>query len=71
MAPALAGAVVTVLAAIDHVAVPRRLIVVHAGSALVAALGCVVGFIVAAFIIRRVSTVEQQQESFGDSIVFL
>jgi uncharacterized membrane protein YdjX (TVP38/TMEM64 family) len=36
-----------------------------------AALGCVVGFIVASFIIRRVSTVEQQQESSGDSIVFL
>jgi hypothetical protein len=35
------------------------------------ALGCVVGFVVAAFIIRRVSTVEQQAESSGDSIVFL
>ena len=36
-----------------------------------AALGCIVGFIVAAFIIRRVSTVEQERESSGDSIVFL
>jgi hypothetical protein len=35
-----------------------------------AALGCLVGFIVAAFIIRRVSTVEHHTSS-GDSIVFL
>jgi TRAP-type C4-dicarboxylate transport system permease large subunit len=35
-----------------------------------AALGCVVGFILAAVVIRRVSTVEHQ-ESSGDSIVFL
>jgi len=35
-----------------------------------AALGCVIGFIIAAVIIRRVSTVEHQ-ESSGDSIVFL
>ena len=35
------------------------------------ALGCVFGFVVAAFIIRRVSTVEQEQESSRDSIVFL
>jgi hypothetical protein len=36
-----------------------------------AAFACVAGFIIAGFIIRRVSTVEQQQESSGDSIVFL
>jgi uncharacterized protein involved in exopolysaccharide biosynthesis len=36
-----------------------------------AALGCALGFIVAAFIIRRVSTVEPQQASSDDSIVFL
>jgi hypothetical protein len=36
-----------------------------------AALCCVLGFIVAAFIIRRVSTVEQQGEKSDDSIVFL
>jgi hypothetical protein len=34
------------------------------------ALGCVIGFIIAAVIIRRVSTVEHQ-ETPGDSIVFL
>jgi hypothetical protein len=34
------------------------------------ALGFAIGFIVAAFIIRRVSTVERQTSS-GDSIVFL
>jgi hypothetical protein len=35
-----------------------------------AALACVLGFVVAAFIIRRGSTVEPERSS-GDSIVFL
>ncbi len=35
-----------------------------------AALGCVIGFVVAAFIIRSVSTVERETSS-EDSIVFL
>jgi uncharacterized membrane protein YccC len=35
-----------------------------------AALGCVIGFVVAAFVIRRVSTVERETSS-EDSIVFL
>ena len=34
------------------------------------ALGCVVGFVVAAVVIRRMSTVEHQEAS-DDSIVFL
>jgi hypothetical protein len=35
-----------------------------------AAFGCIIGFIVAAVVIRRMSIVEHQ-ESSGDSIVFL
>jgi hypothetical protein len=35
-----------------------------------AALGCIIGFVVAAFVIRRVSTVERETSS-EDSIVFL
>jgi hypothetical protein len=35
-----------------------------------AALGCVIGFVVAGFVIRRVSTVERETFS-EDSIVFL
>jgi hypothetical protein len=35
-----------------------------------AALACFVGFVLAAFIIRRVSVVERETSS-GDSIVFL
>jgi TRAP-type C4-dicarboxylate transport system permease large subunit len=35
-----------------------------------AAMACVVGFVVAAFVIRRGSTVEHERSS-GDSIVFL
>jgi len=35
-----------------------------------AALACVLGFVVAAFVIRRVSTVERETSS-EDSIVFL
>jgi TRAP-type C4-dicarboxylate transport system permease large subunit len=35
-----------------------------------AALGCIIGFVIAAFVIRRVSTVERQTSS-EDSIVFL
>jgi hypothetical protein len=35
-----------------------------------AALGCIIGFIIAAFVIRGVSTVESQTSS-EDSIVFL
>ena len=35
-----------------------------------AALGCVAGFIIAAIVMRRVSTVEHQ-ESSAESIVFL
>jgi uncharacterized membrane protein YccC len=35
-----------------------------------AALGCIIGFVLAAFVIRHVSTVERETSS-EDSIVFL